>query len=117
VQAALDYELRENTCSKPRIFSDESTVMAPTQDSGSSNFFEGSNTGEVSDVDGYSRKRLQRKEKRWRKCVATYKADLLGDMQQLKDSASHGLTREQADSILKHMALIQKVYMTPEGVP
>jgi hypothetical protein len=91
--------------------------MAPTQDSGSSNFFEGSNTGEVSDVDGYSRKRLQRKEKRWRKCVATYKADLLGDMQQLKDSASHGLTREQADSILKHMALIQKVYMTPEGVP
>ncbi len=118
VQAALDYQLPENTCTKPRIIASESTVLAPAQDGGGggSNFFQGSNTGDVSDIDGYSRKRIERKEKRWRKCVATYKADLLDDMQQLKGSASHGVTQEQADSILKNMALIQQVYMTSEGV-
>ena len=116
VQTALDYELPENTCSKPKVISNEATVTAPPQDPSSTAFFEGSSTSEVSDVDGYTRKRQERKETRWKKCVVEYKEGLLQDMEQLKGSAQHGLTQEQANTILESMALIQKVYMTPDGV-
>ena len=116
VQAALDYELRENTCTKPKVIAQNTTSTAPAQDTGSASFFEGSSTAQVSDVDGYTRRRQEKKEKRWRKCVAEYKEDLLDDIQRLKGSAQHGLTQAQADTILGNMALIQKVYMTPEGV-
>jgi hypothetical protein len=37
-------------------------------------------------------------------------------MEALKSSASHGITQAQASIILTNMALIQKVYMTEEGI-
>ncbi|NKC00318.1 MAG: hypothetical protein GKR90_17780 [Pseudomonadales bacterium] len=117
VQAALDYQLPANTCGKPiAVSGDSSSAPPPTQSSGSVAVFEGTSSASVSDVDGYSRKRLERKEKRRKKCVASYKDGLLGDMETLKDSAKHGLTEGQAKAILGSMALIQKVYMTQNGV-
>ena len=117
VQAALDYELRKNTCSKPKIITADTAVNAPVQAAGSAAFFVGSSTTVVTNVDGYTRGRQERKERRWRSCVARYKADLLDDMEELKSSARHGISREQANTILTNMAMIQQVYMTPDGVP
>ncbi len=116
VQAALDYQVPGNTCSKPDIVADDTNVAPPVQDTGSVPFFEGSNTTNVSDLDGYERDRQERKGKRWRKCLAEYKAGLLDDMERLKSSAQHGLTQEQANAIVSNMALIQKVYLTSDGV-
>ena len=116
VQAALDYQVPENACSKPKIVADAATVAAPVQDPSSVSFFEGNNTISVSDLAGYERDRQARKGKRWRKCLAEYKEGLLDDMERLKSSAQHGLTQEQAHAILTNMALIQKVYLTPDGV-
>ncbi len=116
VQAALDYQVPENICSKPRVITNEAVVAAPVQDASSVSFFEGSNTANVSDIDGYSLERQARKEKRWRKCLAEYKEGLLDDMGRLKGSAQHGLTQAQAHTIVTNMALIQRVYMTPDGI-
>lgn len=116
VRAALAYDVPENNCTKPKSSIANKTVTAPTQDSGSASFFEGSNTSEVSDVDTYARARIERKEKRWKKCLAKYKDGLLDDMERLKASAQHGLTQEQANTILASMARIQSVYMHPDGV-
>jgi hypothetical protein len=116
VQDAMDYQLPEYTCSKPKVVSENTNVSAPAQSSGSFSFFEGSSNSEVSDVAGNTRKRQERKEKRWKSCIADYKEDLLEDMDELKGSAKHGLTEEQAVAILANMSLVQKVYMTPEGI-
>lgn len=116
VQAALDYQPPENTCSKPKIIANEAIVAAPIQDSGSAAFFQGSNTATVSDVSSYDLERQARKEKRWRRCLAGYKEGLLDDMERLKGSAQHGLTQAQAHTIVTSMALIQRVYLTPDGV-
>jgi hypothetical protein len=119
VQDALDYQLPENTCSKPKIILSGDTgnnASPPAQANGSTEFFVGSSSSEVSDMDSYTRKRLKSKERRWRKCVASHKATLLQDMETLKSSASHGVTQPQANIILTNMALIQKVYMTEDGV-
>ena len=35
----------------------------------------------------------------------------------LRGSAQHGLTQQQANQILTKMALIQQVYLSPDGVP
>lgn len=115
VKAALQYEVPENTCKKPRGSEDVKSVAAPTQSSGSLNVFDGSNTGDVSEIDSYTRKRLARKEKRWKQCVGQYKEGLLADMERLKSSAQHGLTQEQANTILANMARVQEAYMTTQG--
>lgn len=117
VQEAMDYQLPGNTCSKPRGL--EGAVNAsppPARQAGTAEFFVGSSDSEVSDMDTYTRKRLENKERRWIKCLANYKAGLLEDMETLKGSAAYGITKAQADIILANMAAIQKVYMTPEGL-
>ena len=116
VQAALDYEIPENTCVKPKTTFTEKSVTAPAQDAGSASFFEGSSASNVTDTDSYTRNRAARKEKRWKKSVDKYKKGLLADMETLKSSAQHGLTQAQAETILGKMATIQAVYMTPDGV-
>ena len=116
VQAALDYQLRENSCTKPKVITADATVSPPVPAAGSVAFFVGTSPSEVSDVDSYTRKRQERKENRWRSCVASYKGGLLEDMEALKNSASHGLTQQQAKIILANMAMIQQVYMTQDGV-
>lgn len=116
VQAALDYQLPENTCSKPDVITGDANVVAPIQDPSSVSLFESSSTVVVSEVDSYERGRQERKEKRWRKCLAKYKQGLLDDFERLNSSAQHGLTEEQAHTILTHMALVQSVFLTPDGV-
>ncbi|MDE0757934.1 MAG: hypothetical protein OSB45_07215 [Pseudomonadales bacterium] len=119
VQDSLDYQLPGNTCSRPRIIMSGGTggtVTPPPQAAGSTEFFVGSSGSEVSEMDSYTRKRLKSKERRWRKCVASYKAILLQDMEVLKGSATYGVTQAQANIILTNLALIQKVYMTEDGV-
>ena len=117
VQAALDYELRENSCQKPKkLASTKSVSNAPPQVAGSTDYFSGAGTTEFSDVDSYTLKRLKKKEQRWKKCVDEYKDSLLADMNRLKNSAQFGLTQEQANIIAAKMLAIQNVYMTPDGV-
>ena len=115
VQEALSYRIPDNTCSRPEIIADEANVTPPMQESSSVPIFEGSITATVSNVDTNERRRQARKERRWRKCLAEYKESLLDDMERLKGSAQHGLTEEQAHTILSHMALIQRVYLSAEG--
>ena len=89
-------------------------LASPVAASGSLNVFEGSGAEEMSDVDSYTRKRQERKLTRWKKCTKEYKSALLEDMEELKSSAQHGLTKPQADLILANMAAIQQAYMAPE---
>jgi hypothetical protein len=116
VQAALDYQLPENACgTKPKSFeSSGEAIGTPIQASSSSVIFEGSGAEEMSDIDGYTRKRLERKMTRWKNCTKEYKSGLLEDMEELKASAQHGLTQPQANIILANLANIQQVYMAPE---
>jgi len=116
VQAALDYKLPENTCKKPKpLPRTTEAVGAPIQNTGSIIAFEGSGADEVSDVDSYTIRRLERKHERYNKCLAEFKGNLLDDMEELKASAQFGLTQSQADTILLNMSGIQKVYMTEDG--
>jgi hypothetical protein len=116
VQAALDYQLPENTCGKkPKSFeSSGEAIGQPVQESGALTVFEGSGADEMSDVDSYTRKRQERKMTRWKNCTREYKSGLLADMEALKSSAQHGLTQPQANIILENMATIQQAYMAPE---
>ena len=116
VQAALDYQLPENTCgTKPKSFeSSGEAIGKPVQESGALTVFEGSGAEEMSDVDSYTRKRQERKMARWKNCTREYKSGLLADMEALKASAQHGLTQPQANIILENMASLQQAYMAPE---
>lgn len=116
VQAALDYQLPENSCgTKPKSFeSSGEAIGKPVQESGALTVFEGSGAEEMSDVDSYTRKRQERKMARWKNCTKEYKSGLLADMEALKASAQHGLTQPQANIILENMASIQQAYMAPE---
>ena len=117
VQAAIDYTVPENTCKKPTKFaSTKTTGTAPAQSSSGTDVFSGGGTVDNSDTDSYTIRRLEKKEKKWRKCVDKYKAGLLKDMDTLKASAQYGLTQAQADKIIANMRGLQDVYMTPDGV-
>ena len=116
VQAALDYQLPENTCgTKPKSFElSGEAIGKPVQESGGLTYFEGSGADEISDIDSYTRKRQERKVARWKNCTKEYKSGLLEDMEELKASAQHGLTQPQANIILANLANIQQAYMAPE---
>ena len=103
VQTALDWELPVNACKKPRLVAVSSNVS----DS------EGARV--QTDVDSYTIDRYQRKEKRWKSCVEKYKVGLMDDFGELRNSAQYGLTKAQADVILGKLALIQSVYLSPDG--
>ncbi|HIG40252.1 MAG: hypothetical protein ABGY96_07905 [bacterium] len=106
VQAALDYQIPLNDCTKPR------SIERVAEMSGSGG--EGDVT--QSDVDSYTMDRVRRKEKRWETCVEDYKDELLEDFNQLKNSAQFGLTQDQAKAILQKMADIQAVVVTEDGI-
>lgn len=102
VQAALAWRLPVNPCEKPREL-----IMASTADP--------SQGGKAqTDIDTYTMKRYERKEKRWKKCVKKYQKTLMDDFEELKNSAQYGLTQPQADTILKKMAKLQDAYMKAE---
>lgn len=104
VQAALDWELPVNSCVKPSM---PRSGIAFVDDEGTTRSF---------DVDSYQLGRFQRKEKRWKDCVAKYKKKLMRDFEDLTNCAQYGLTKKQADIVLTKMALIQSVYVSPEGI-
>jgi hypothetical protein len=117
VQAAMDYELPEYTCVKPKKFMKKTEVVgSPMQSTGSVQIFQGAGAEETSDMDSHTLNRLIRKEDRWGRCIIAFKDSLLADMEKLKASAQYGLNQNQADIILGNLSKIQKVYMTPEGV-
>ena len=115
VEEAVNYQLPENLCSKPEVIVSGSEDAPLVQDPANPPLVQGSNTANIAEMDTAERKRHERKEKRWRKCLAKYKQDLLEDMERLKSSAQHGLTQQQANAILTNMALIQRVYLSPDG--
>jgi len=103
VQEALDWELPVNTCKKPKMIARSSLVV------------DAEGEHEFTDVDSYTIERYDRKRKRWESCLGEYKEALLVDLDELEDSAQYGLTSPQADIILGKMALMQKVYLSPDG--
>ncbi len=104
VVKALAWELPANECEKPKLLAQSSNVK---DEQGSR---------EITDVDSYTIGRYERREKRWKKCVDKYKKGLMKDFEKLQNSAQYGLTQDQANEILGKMALIQKIYMSPDGV-
>lgn len=117
VRAAVNWELPTNECTKPKSIVSHPSVTA----NGGSYVHAPSGTTEesvgttISDVDHYQVARYERKRKRWETCVSEYKSELLEHFSALKDSAQHGLTKAQADTIMGHLSLIQNVVMTPDG--
>ena len=105
VQAALDWELPPNGCTEPKI---RGVGTGLINEEGATQTY---------DVDSYQIGRFGRKQKRWHSCVSKYKDALLDDFTELKNSAQHGLTQQQADIILGKMALIQSALRSPNGFP
>jgi hypothetical protein len=105
VQKALDYNLPELTCTKPELPGASKDVV--------------DSNGNVTraDVDSYTLGRYERAEKRWNKCLAKYKKGLMKDFERLKNSAAHGLTQAQANTIMGKMKTIQSAVISPSGKP
>jgi hypothetical protein len=106
VQEALDWELPVNTCKKPKIIAQSSNVSNS----------DGQGDREVTDVDSNTIMRYERKLARFESCVDEYKEALLVEFDEMKNCAQYGLSSEQADIILGKMALMQKVYLTADGI-
>ena len=105
VQAALDWQLPVNICKQPKP---PAGALQDIEDNeGVSN-----RVG----VDSYILDRYERKRKRWEVCVSDYKEALLEDFAELKNSAQHGLTQQQAETILAKLAQIQTAAISPGGI-
>ena len=102
VQKSLDYKMPRSTCG------DEPTLR------GVSTFRDNAEKAAQTDVDHYTRKRHERKHKRWSRCNDKHRDRLMDDFTRLKDSAQHGMTQEQAQVVLGHMKSIQDV-LQPKG--
>ena len=103
VQKSLDYQLPASDCG------DEPMLR------GVNTFRDNAEKAAQTDVDHYTRKRHERRHKRWSKCNDKYRDGLLKDFGQLKDSAKHGMTQEQAQVVLGHMKSIQDVLRPSES--
>ena len=103
VQRSLGYQLPASDCG------DEPTLR------GVSTFRDNAEKAAQTDVDHYTRKRHERRHKRWSKCNDKYRDGLMKDFNRLKDSAQHGMTQEQAQVVLGHMKSIQDVLRPPEN--
>ena len=103
VQKSLDYQLPASECG------DEPTLR------GVNTFRDSAEKASQTDVDHYTRKRHERKHKRWSKCNDKYRDVLMKDFNRLKDSAKHGMTQAQAQVVMGHMKSIQDVLRPPEN--
>ncbi len=90
VQAALDWQLPVNDCEPPSIKQSHDTT-------------------------GLERK-LRRAIRKYEKCMYKYMTTLEKDQQKMMDSAAHGLTQDQADTIMRHITVIRK-QLQPTIVP
>ncbi|MEQ9452812.1 MAG: hypothetical protein RJQ07_14615 [Pseudomonadales bacterium] len=107
VAAALAWEMPSHECGdEPKLFASNKAT----------NDEQGLNLT-VTDVDHYTQKRHARKVKRWEKCVDKHKKQLKKSFETLKNSAQHGLTQDQAATILDKMKLIQWALIARDAVP
>jgi hypothetical protein len=83
VQAAVDWQLPENDCEPPRVKQSHVT------------------TGQE--------QKLKRATKKYEKCMSQYSAILAEDQQKMMDSAAHGLTQIQANTIMGHLTVILNI--------
>ncbi len=113
VRAALDWQLPLNNCENPRFNRSLEGILAH---GGSISVETSSQTPTVFDVDHYQIDRYERKKKRWEICVSRYKSELLKHFEILKSSARYGLTKQQAETIVRKLAQIQAAVMSPEGI-
>jgi len=91
VAKALAYQLPKNECQPPKR--------------------------RKSNVSSGQLRKLERALTRYENCIKDYKADILEDYGQLKESANFGLTQPQADTILKKMGRIQLAIQSKYGLP
>lgn len=118
VQAALDWDLPLNDCRKPRlIISLESNLGA------GDNYFQAPSATRkspgittISDIDHYQLRRYERKKQHWGACVRSYKTELLEHFETLMNSATYGITMEQAEIILGKLAQLQAVIESSDGI-
>lgn len=91
IQAALDWQLPANDCKPPVI--------------------------KQSNVTSGQERKLKRAAKKYEKCLGKYRAILGEEQQKMMDSAVHGLTQDQADTIMWHLKVIQKVLQPATVAP
>ena len=103
VQKSLDYQLPVSECGDEPLLRGEKT------------FRDKAEKAAETDIDHYTRKRHERKHKRWSKCNNKYRDVLMKDFNRLKDSAKHGMTQAQAQVVMGHMKSIQDVLRPPEN--
>jgi hypothetical protein len=115
IQSAINYEIPTNTCVKPKKFGKTTASKSALPPASGSLSLTGGGNANISDTDSYTIDRLDRKERKWKKCVIRYKSGLLVDMSNLKESAQYGLTTLQANTIMGKMRQIQDVYLTSDG--
>ena len=117
VQAALDWQLPQNSCDKPKLSQHDiralNGIISQTPTSGSE---VSTGTRLVFEVDHYKLARYERKNSRWKKCVSGYKTGLLEQFEVLKSSARYGLTEQQAQTIMGKLAQIQAAVVSVDGV-
>lgn len=106
VVAALAYVLPANTCKAPKLSGGNWSTTNPSD--GATEYY---------DLDYAEQRRYQRALKRYDKCLRDYKSGLQDDFAALKGSAQHGLTNDEATTIMGHMALIGEVLAANDGLP
>ena len=102
VQSALDWQLPESECTKPVLRGKSFAII------------DGSGDRVQTDVDSYTLGRQERKMKRYSSCVTAYTQVLNSDFESLKGSAQYGLTKDQANTIMGKMKLIQSTIIALE---
>jgi len=105
VQYALDWTLPAHRCEAP-----PASFFQPIVDS--------DGVPSTSRALPPSQERLMaKKKKKFDACIESYKRGLVKEFGRLKDVAKHGLTQEQASTILAKLALIQAVVQDPLAEP
>ena len=102
---ALTWSLPDNQCEPPAAFRGLTLI----NEEGVEDTLRKLNPGQ---------KRLaDKKKKKYDSCIVDYKTHLIAELETLKNSARHGLTQDQAKTILTKMAFIQQVIESPMALP
>ena len=102
VQKALDWQMPSHDCGEQPFLRNVNNTTNQAEET------------VTSDIDHYTRKRHERKLKRWTKCYESYRSELVEDFGWLRDSAQFGMTQEQAQVVLGHMKSIQNTLQPAE---
>ncbi|MEM7100083.1 MAG: hypothetical protein AAF541_17580 [Pseudomonadota bacterium] len=105
VLAALDYQIEPHTCGERPSLRRGAEYANDTHET------------VMSDVDHYTRTQHNRKLKKWTRCIKRYNKILLKDFARLKDSVKHGMTQDQANTVLGKLKAIQDTVMEHSKSP